>query len=143
MADRLVVPDASVAVKWFLPEPGSDAARALRDDDAVTLHAPDVWYLEIGNALWKRARRGDARLRPEIVRAMLADLRSIAVTTHEAAPILERAATLALELGISVYDASYAAVAERAQATFLTADARLAHALAGHTTAPVELLSQQ
>jgi predicted nucleic acid-binding protein len=137
-----VVVDASVAVKWFLPEPGSDAARWFRDTDAVELHVPDLWYLEIGNALWKRAMRSDQRVSPDVVRAMLGDLRGVGVTTHGSAQIVERAAALALEAGSTVYDASYAAVAERAQATLVTADARLARDLAGHTTAPIELLEQ-
>lgn len=139
---RPIVVDASVAVKWFVPEPGSDAAQWFRDTDEVDLHVPDIWFLEIGNALWKHARRGDARVPPEVVRAMLGDLRKVAVTAHESVQIVERAATLALQGEISVYDASYAAVAERAQATLVTADTRLARALAGHTTATVELLGE-
>ena len=51
-----LVVDASIAVKWVLPEPDSERARALilRGD----LTAPDLLRLEVANALWKQARRG-------------------------------------------------------------------------------------
>jgi predicted nucleic acid-binding protein len=51
------VVDASVAVKWILPESGSSAAAALRklNDD---LSAPSLIAVEVGNALWKAVRRG-------------------------------------------------------------------------------------
>ena len=52
---RAAVVDASVAVKWVLPEPDSDRAVALRDK---VLHAPDLALAECGNALWVRVHRG-------------------------------------------------------------------------------------
>ena len=45
-----LVVDASVAVKWFLPEIDSDQALALLASDAV-FHAPELLRLEIANAL--------------------------------------------------------------------------------------------
>jgi predicted nucleic acid-binding protein len=54
---RYVV-DASVAVKWYLPEPESDAAGRLLDPEH-DLIAPDLLFAEVGNALWKRWRRGE------------------------------------------------------------------------------------
>jgi predicted nucleic acid-binding protein len=52
------VVDASVAAKWFLPEPYKDKAeRLLRDflDETVELIAPDLIVAEVGNLLWKRS----------------------------------------------------------------------------------------
>jgi predicted nucleic acid-binding protein len=47
-----VVVDASVTIKWFVPEPLSDEAdRLLGGGDA--LFAPDLLLLEFGNTLWK------------------------------------------------------------------------------------------
>ena len=51
---RIVV-DASIALKWVIPEPDSDAANALR---AAELIAPALWLAEAANALWRHARLG-------------------------------------------------------------------------------------
>ena len=46
--------DASVALKMLLPEPGSDAANALRDDFKNQIHdliAPDTLPVEMAHTL--------------------------------------------------------------------------------------------
>ena len=52
------VVDASVVVKWFVPEVHSDAARRL-----LTLSheyfAPDLLFAETANTIWKKIRRGE------------------------------------------------------------------------------------
>ena len=53
----IVVVDASVAVKWFLPEPFSEAAARLLDA-SCELVAPDLMRLEVGSAFLKALRRG-------------------------------------------------------------------------------------
>ena len=56
-----VVVDASVAVKWFLPEIHSGAALRYLDDDCERL-APDLLYVEFGNVIWKMlSLSGNAR----------------------------------------------------------------------------------
>ena len=53
------VVDASVAIKWFLPELYGDAAlRLLREGHSLV--APDLLFPEVGNVLWKRVRRREA-----------------------------------------------------------------------------------
>ena len=55
---RRYVLDASVAVKWLPPEDLSpQAVRLLKGNNSFL--APDLIYGEVGNVLWKRARRGD------------------------------------------------------------------------------------
>ena len=54
-AERLVI-DASVAVKWVVPEPGSGHAEILIDHGLV---APDLIYAECANVFWKKVRRGE------------------------------------------------------------------------------------
>ncbi|MBI4482062.1 MAG: type II toxin-antitoxin system VapC family toxin [Acidobacteria bacterium] len=49
---RFVV-DASVAMKWFVPEAHQDAALRLLDDSCELL-APDFMAAEFGNILWKK-----------------------------------------------------------------------------------------
>ena len=51
-----IVIDASVAVKWVLDEPRSDAALALRNEQ---LAAPALWLAEAANALWRHVRVGE------------------------------------------------------------------------------------
>ena len=57
-----LVIDASVAVKWLLPEDGREEALRLQDlyqDEKIDLIAPSLLGVEVANVLWKRARRGD------------------------------------------------------------------------------------
>ena len=54
--------DASVAVKWYLPEPGERAAlRVLTEalDGSRELIAPDWIVAELANALRKKVRRDE------------------------------------------------------------------------------------
>jgi predicted nucleic acid-binding protein len=52
------VVDASVAVKWFLPEIHWEAAWRLRDSQ-IALQVPAFFELEFGNVLCKKVRRGE------------------------------------------------------------------------------------
>ncbi|GAB4133153.1 MAG: hypothetical protein Kow001_25310 [Acidobacteriota bacterium] len=61
-----LVVDASVAVKWILPEPGHQQAQMLQDwfqDEKLDLLALCLLVSEVGNVLWKRVGRGE--LEPE------------------------------------------------------------------------------
>src|SRR5947207_2160973 len=52
------VVDASVAAKWFLPEPHQDKAKKLLRDfvnQDVELMAPELIVGEVGSTLWKRS----------------------------------------------------------------------------------------
>lgn len=56
------VVDASVAVKWILPEEGHEQATLLLEmyqDEELDLVAPYLLISEVGNVLWKRVRRGE------------------------------------------------------------------------------------
>ena len=55
---RGFVVDASVAVKWLVDEPQSDKAANLLED-GLLLAAPELIYVEVANALWAIARRGN------------------------------------------------------------------------------------
>ena len=118
----LVVVDASVAVKWLVPEVHSPAARALLREEAVLL-APDLIRAEVGNVLWKRWRRGD--LGTAEVDAALEDFRRFPLEVHSSEPLLEGAWAIARESGLTVYDSLYVALAVTQQARLVTADRRL------------------
>jgi predicted nucleic acid-binding protein len=117
-----VVVDASVAVKWVLPEAGSDRAAAIRtaDDDLV---APSLACAEIGSAIWRAVLRGDvsaAEARRDL-RVAVDHYRRI-VPLEELA---ERAIDLAMRLRHPIYDCFYLALAEREGCPLITADSRL------------------
>jgi predicted nucleic acid-binding protein len=116
------VVDASVALKWVIPEVLSDEADRVRDgEDDVA--APDLLLAEVANALWKKTvareitfREADAAF--ELIRRSGIDL-------HVTAPLLPRAMELARRLDHPVYDCVYLALAEREHAALVTADQRL------------------
>ncbi len=102
---RLVV-DASVAAKWVLKEPDSDAARRIAD--RAELLAPDLLWAELGNVLWRRQRLGE--LSPTDARDMLFTLRAVPVRTHALFPLLPLALEIAVTIGHSIYDCIYLAL---------------------------------
>ncbi len=134
---RLVV-DASVAVKWFVEEEGSDAADRLLDG-SHDLFAPRLLASEVGNALWRKVHRGEIeRSRAGALAAAIPDM---AVSWASDEGISSDAVRLSLALDRPVYDCLYLALAYRISATLVTADARFVNALAGteHGEAAVTL----
>jgi predicted nucleic acid-binding protein len=114
------VVDASVAVKWVLLEEHEASARRVLS--SRRLLAPHLLWAEVGNTLWKRYRRREASV--EEVRWMLADVRSLPVTTFAHWPLLPAALDLAISLNQTVYDCLYLALAEARNSIMVTADRR-------------------
>ena len=113
-----VVVDASVAIKWFVPEPlSNEAERLLGGGDA--LFAPDLLLVEFGNIIWKKVRLGE--LARDDGDAALAALRSGPVGLVGTTPLVERALHLAHEIEHPLYDCLYLATAEAVAATVATA----------------------
>ena len=119
-----LVIDASIAAKWILPEPESDRAEALRNDEPVLI-APELIVAELGNAVWKRARR------QEITAAKAVEAISHAMRMIDRLYPLEglaiRATAIAISLNHPIYDCFYLALAERERLKIATADDRLAN----------------
>ena len=122
-----MVIDASVAVKWVVPEAGSDAAVALLGRE---LWAPSLWLAEAANALNKKSRRGE--ITSEEARLRAQDLIDAPVESIELPILLPSAMRMAAELGHSVYDCLYLAAALLRDTTLVTADQRFAAKVAGH-----------
>lgn len=120
----MIVVDASVAVKWFFPEPGREMARTLLEGGA-RLFAPTLIVSEVAGALVKRARLGGAS-REEVL-AHLADwLAAISAGAIVVSPVeqdLPRAAQIALDLSHPLFDCVYLALAQRHGFPLITADA--------------------
>jgi predicted nucleic acid-binding protein len=114
---RLVI-DASVALKWLIPEEGSDRAHALLAQDQFV--APDLLWAECANVLWQRVRR--TSLSQADAMAALDAIGAVPIATVPTADVAARALQLAIELDHPVYDCLYLAVALREQCVLITAD---------------------
>lgn len=128
------VVDASVAVKWCLP-PGSETlaveARALllsyRRRDIQFL-VPDLFWPELANALWRAVWK--QKIDAEAAIRSYAKIGELDIPTIPSFEFVPRALQLALSQGRTVYDALYVALALGSGADLITADERLAKALA-------------
>ncbi len=122
----MIVCDASIVVKLYVPEEGTEEVRALTAEEWC---APDFVFVEIGSVLWKKVRRGQVTAE----QAGLALTESTKVitrcfATHAlAAPALD----IALALSHPIYDALYLALARNLGVPLVTADRRLVAACAG------------
>ncbi|MHB0878181.1 MAG: type II toxin-antitoxin system VapC family toxin [Anaerolineae bacterium] len=128
-----VVPDTSVLIKWFRQEEVlALQALLLRSEylsGAVALVVPTLLAYELANVLALKADIPDDR-----VEQAVADLYDMELQWVE--PSLQSvscACRLAREHGLTVYDATFVALAESRAAVFLTADGRLAARLASRS----------
>jgi predicted nucleic acid-binding protein len=104
-----LVVDASVGLKWAIPEEDSDPAEALAKG-RETLLLPDFWLNEATNVLWTCVRRGrltsnEAAERLHLLRSAGPLTPTMQLDLHEQAPAISFA------VGCSPYDALYAAFA--------------------------------
>ena len=126
--------DTSVAAKWFLPAAGEtlgrEAMELLRDFAAgqIRLSIPDLFWPEFGNTLWKAVRTG--RMSRASAEESLAAIEQLGMKTAPSAPVLKNAFAIAASFDRTVYDCIYVALALDSGRVFLTADERLANALA-------------
>jgi predicted nucleic acid-binding protein len=82
--------DASIAIKWLVPEIHSDAAlRLLEENNRLT--APDLIFSEIGNVLLKKPRSGE--IEPDAALEMLTDFKGLPLQIYRAEEFLEHAWT--------------------------------------------------
>ncbi len=125
---KTLVVDASVAAKWFLPEPGAPAARQLLDGRS-RLVAPDLIHAEMGNIAWKLCDRGvlDAQEASDMIEHFL----SMPLDVHDGAFLLASALEIAIATQRTVCDSLYLALAVELGGTVITADERWVHTLAG------------
>ena len=119
-----LVVDASVALKWVLPEPETPQAVALIGVEPLL--APDFLWLECCNVLARDVRRG--LMAATAADQALAALKGVPIRLSPLLPRLEEAHVLARALGRTVYDSLYLALALSEGAILVTADRRFAEA---------------
>ena len=119
---KLVV-DASVAVKWFLPESPREAdadlavmlLRAVQGGQ-VDLLQPPHWLAEVAAVI--------TRLRPEIAGEAIDLLDAMELETTADAEVYKHASRLAKQLDQHLFDTLYHALALESEAVLITADDR-------------------
>lgn len=124
---RRYVIDASVAIKWFIPEIHSDAALRARQS-GYRLHIPAFLFLEVGNILSKKIRRQE--LSPAEGDTMLSELKHLPLQRHADDQLFPAAYRLSLDTHRSLYDCLYLALAEVVDGIMVTADRKFCTALA-------------
>jgi len=125
MSIPLVVPDASVILKWVLPpddEPQAGRALMLKNavlDEDIQALVPALWLYEVGNTITRRF--------PDYAAEWLAALIKFEL---EEPPPSRQWLSMVLELtnnyGVTFYDAAYHALAIVHDGFFVTADIRYA-----------------
>lgn len=122
----MIVIDASVAVKWFLPDPLSELAESLLHGQAVRI-APEHILAEVGQVLVfaERAKKiSHADVREAV--AALSELVQLRPTRE----LIGQAIDVAAEIGCTTYDTLYVATAEQCDAALVTVDLKLGRQLA-------------
>lgn len=139
----MLVVDASVAVKWLVPEEKRPEAMALITG-AGTLLAPDLILTEVCSALSRKARL--RQISPaeaeEAVSVWLEAIRRGVLGLHRSVDLVEESFQLSLALDHALPDCSYVALARRVGGTLVTADEKLAKKASGIKGIQVRLLGR-
>lgn len=138
----MYVVDASVAVKWFLPEPLADLADGiltLLRSGAAHLIAPDLIIAELGNALLRRVRSSE--LQPHEPNEMLEQFLELSMDLQPMRMLATAASDIGVRAKCSFYDSLYAATAQDSGVPLVTADDELIRLLRraglGHLVIPL------
>lgn len=123
MTLAVIVPDASVLLKWVLPaedQPDTGAALLLREavvSGAITLVVPHLWICEVGNTLARRFPEQADDLLANLVDFQLAEARLDSRWRRQTVDLVRKC-------GVMFYDAAYYALALVHLGVFVTADER-------------------
>ena len=111
--------DASVGIKWFLPEIYAEAASRLPLLNA-SLHVPAFFDVESASVLSKKIRREE--LTPEEGEVILKELQRVPLQKHSNERLMKTAFATALQTRQGLYDCLYMALAEAIDGRVVTAD---------------------
>jgi len=129
-----LVLDASVAVKWAVPSATEtltvESLHLLEryTDGELNFIVPDVFWAEVANVLWKGVRQ--RRWPRTVVEHAASDMKKRNFFTVSSLELMAEALEIALANDRSVYDCLYVALAIQFNVEMITADERLANALA-------------
>jgi predicted nucleic acid-binding protein len=129
-----LVLDASVAVKWAVPSATEtltvESLHLLEryTDGELNFIVPDVFWAEVANVLWKGIRQ--RRWPRTVAERAASDMKKRNFFTVSSLELMAEALEIALANDRSVYDCLYVALAIQFKVEMITADERLANALA-------------
>ena len=121
--------DASVTAAWLLPDEASEHTRRLYAKirrDEVEPQAPNLWQWECANILANGVRHG--RIPASAIEGLWSVLEAVRhrVDLHELAPAQHKASLgIAMDSGLSAYDAGYVWLARSLNLPLLTFDRKL------------------
>jgi predicted nucleic acid-binding protein len=103
------------------------------------MSAPDLIAAEVANVLWKHVARGD--LGAGDAGRAIAVFAEADLALFPAMPLMERARSIAIDLGHPAYDCFYLALADQLGVPLVTSDSRLIRAAHGKGFAKVVALA--
>lgn len=125
--NNIAVIDASVYLRWILKEKEDTPAinRLVEDLSSgnITAIAPTLWLYEMLNGLKMAVVR--KRIAKIIAKRKIPDILETAPDLFEFLPLVENAFLIATKYQLSVYDASYIALAQDKECIFFTGDINL------------------
>lgn len=124
MSDFVI--DSSVAIKWFFREPGSVEAEKILQQFTF-FYAPDLFLIEMDSVITKKVRQ--KKLDASEAPSKRKQVRKLPYKIIKYENVSRLSFELAISLPITLYDATYVAVAIENFATLYTADERLVNGL--------------
>jgi len=121
-----LVIDASVLIKFFIPEILSEKAEELYSqvgEGSLRLLAPDLIFAEVGNIIWKKHRMKE--LNPSEAKEITDVIVSLPLEIAASKTLMPLAVDVGLAYGITVYDAIYVSLAKIHETILVTADRKL------------------
>jgi predicted nucleic acid-binding protein len=131
LKNTLVV-DASVAIKWFLPEIHSQEASLVLKSNRELL-APDLIWAEFGSTLRKKVRHKEVTAHE--AQGILKDFMRFPLQTFSSKLLLNSAWQLSYESGATIYDSLYLALANNRDCSVVTADKKFYDSITNGTVA--------
>ena len=139
---RRIVVDASVVVKWYLDEKWREESIILRDDyieGKVELIAPSIMPFEVLNAIRYSKRQIPMKILEDIAESLsLYNIKLYNLIRDYA----KKVSRISLEYNITIYDASYIALAIQERTLLYTADKKLINMLDGEILKYIRHISQ-
>ena len=122
-----MVLDCSSVLAWFFEdERDADALRLMDALAAARAHVPSLWPYEIANAMLVAERRG--RLKADSIADGMEAMEALDIVVEPGKTIERELVELARQNSLSVYDASYLALAIQLKIPLATRDAKLKRA---------------
>ena len=119
--------DASLVIKWFIPEIHSKKSVLLQKYSASELFAPDFIQIECANILIKKVRRKE--IQQSLADQIQATLLQMPVQLYSWQNLMVDAISVAHLTYRSIYDCLYLVLAKQLEGEMVTADKKLYFAL--------------